>query len=142
MILLGSFSCKKKVFQSDVFIKKQWKVDLSTANEIPAISGRTDHAVAMLYLMDNDELSYDIYFDKVLENSDKPTAAKLYLTTAVTSKGTVLIDLQNGPFNEQREVKGSVKVSADQMSSLLSGLVFLDIASQQQTNGLVRGQIK
>lgn len=138
--LLCLFSCKKDTYTSEVFIRKQWKVELNTTNNIPAVAGRTDAAVCMLFLMDNNQLFYDIYFINPLNNGDAPTSAKLFLGNAVEN-GSLLIDLQNPAFNTEREVKGNVTLNAATIASLLSGPVYLQVNSNQQTAGLVRGQI-
>lgn len=140
LALLFFSACKKDTYTSEVFIKKQWKVDLSASKVLPAISGRTDHAVAMVYLMDNMEVHYDIYFDKALENSDTPGSAKIYLGTETTS-GAVFIDLKTPAFNANRETSGSVGVDAATATKLQSEKIYLQISSAQQPNGLVRGQL-
>lgn len=133
-------ACKKDTYTSDVFVKKQWKVDLSASSVIPTVVGRTDHAVAMLFLMDNKELHYDIYFDKALENNDAPTNGKLYLGTLGTN-GNLFIDLAIPAFNNQREVKGKITVSDEIYTKIQSEKIYLQISSTQQPNGLVRGQL-
>ena len=140
LALLFFSACKKDTYTSEIFIKKQWKVDLSASKVLPAISGRTDHAVAMVYLMDNMEVHYDIYFDKALENNDTPGSAKIYLGTETTS-GTVFIDLKTPAFNTNREASGSVGVDAAMATKLQSEKIYLQISSTQQPNGLVRGQL-
>ena len=140
LALLFFSACKKDTYTSEVFIKKQWKVDLSASKVLPAISGRTDHAVAMVYLMDNMEVHYDIYFDKALENSDTPGSAKIYLGTE-TTLGTVFIDLKTPAFNANRETSGLVGVDAATATKLQSEKIYLQISSAQQPNGLVRGQL-
>jgi len=125
---------------SEVFIKKEWKVDLSTSKVIPQIANRTDHAVAVLYLMDNNELHYYIYFDQALAAGDSPTAAKLSLGNS-TQNGAVLIDLQNPSFNAARECKGKIALNEATVTSLLSQSLYLQVASSQQNAGLVRGQV-
>ncbi|WP_229685096.1 CHRD domain-containing protein [Pedobacter zeae] len=140
LAMLFFSGCKKDTYTSDVFVKKQWKVDLSASKVLPAISGRTDHAVAMVYLMDNMEVHYDIYFDKALENNDTPGNAKIYLGAETTS-GAVFIDLKTPAFNAERETKGSVPVDAATATKLQSEKIYLQISSVQQPNGLVRGQL-
>ncbi|WP_343521635.1 CHRD domain-containing protein [Pedobacter sp.] len=140
LAMLFFSGCKKDTYTSDVFVKKQWKVDLSASKVLPAISGRTDHAVAMVYLMDNMEVHYDIYFDKALENNDTPGNAKIYLGPETTS-GAVFIDLKTPAFNAERETKGSVTVDAATATKLQSEKIYLQISSVQQPNGLVRGQL-
>ena len=134
-------SCKKKNIESDIFIKKQWKADLSTGNVIPAISGRTDHAVATIYLMDNNELHYYIYFDKALNNGDSPTTAAINIGAAGVN-GNSPIKLDASSFNDKRESDGKITLSADAAASLIAQTaLYLQVSSSQQPNGLVRGQI-
>jgi len=134
-------SCKKKTIESDIYIKKQWKADLGTANVVPAITGRTDHAVATIYLMDNNELHYYIYFDKPLNTGDSPTISVINIG-ATGINGTSFIKLDASSFNEKRENDGKVTLSADVVASLLSQTsLYLQVSSSQQPNGLVRGQM-
>lgn len=139
-LLIFITSCKKKFIESDIFVKKQWKVELSASKVLPAISGRTDHAVAMVYLMDNRELHFDIYFDKAVENNDTPGEAKLFLGPDGAT-GSLFIDLKSPAFNTQRETKGSVTIDAATASKLQTEKVYLQISSAQQPAGLVRGQL-
>lgn len=133
-------SCKKKNVESDVFVKKQWKVSLSTANVVPAVTGRTDHAVAVLFLMDNGTLYYDVYFDSPVQNNDTPTHVVIYNGAAGTN-GSVLLDLHSASFNAQGESKGSLIPDNTTAQALLTQSAYLAIASPQYPNGLVRGQV-
>lgn len=138
-------SCKKELYTSDVFIAKQWKVELSAAYTVPAVAGRTDHAVALIFLMSNNELHYDIYFDKPFDNGDSPTNAKLFVGAAAEN-GTLLVDLKNGSFDGNREVKGFVPADAALVEKLRAvGAavlpIYLQVNSTQQPDGMVRGQI-
>ncbi len=141
VIMLSLISCKKDVFKSDIFIKKEWKIDLTTTNVIPAISGGTDHAVAILYLMDNKQLSYNVYFDKPFENGDNAISAKLY-TGSPTENGTLLLDLKNGSFNAQREINGILNLDDVIIQKLQNESVYMQVTSSQKTDGLVRGQLR
>jgi hypothetical protein len=140
LIPLFFLSCKKDVYTSDVFIKKQWKVDLSPANMVPALTSRTDHAVAMFFLMSNKELHYDIYFDKVLNNGDTPGVGHLYLG-AIGQAGTVFIDLKTTAFDAMRETKGKIAIDDATSTKLQTEKIYLQISSTQQQLGLVRGQL-
>ena len=133
--------CKKEVETSEVYTLRQWKsTDLTPANMVPAMNSRTDHAVAVCYLMTDNRLYYYLHFDKALNNSDTPTKAVIYTGTAGTN-GTVFIDLNNVPFDANREVKGSVELSAQMIADLNAKPLYLQISSAQQTSGLVRGQL-
>ncbi|WP_316831757.1 CHRD domain-containing protein [Pedobacter aquatilis] len=140
-ITTSFFSCKKEEPTSDIYTLRQWKsVELTPASIVPAISGRTDHAVAVFYLMTDNKLHYYIYFDKPLNNSDTPGQAVIYTGVAGTA-GTVLINLNNSAFDANREVKGAVDLSASIISELNTKTVYLQISSAQQASGLVRGQL-
>lgn len=139
-LLIFITSCKKKFIESDIFIKKQWKVELLASKVLPSITGRSDHAVAMIYLMDNQELHYDIYFDKAIENNDTPGPGKLYLG-ADGVVGNLFIDLKTPAFNAQGETKGKVSVDAATVNKLLTEKMYLQISSTQQPAGIVRGQL-
>ncbi|MBT2562182.1 CHRD domain-containing protein [Pedobacter sp. ISL-68] len=140
LALLFFTSCKKDIYTSEIYIKKQWKVDLSTSKITPAIADRTDHAVAVLYLMDNNELHYDVYFDQPLQNGDTAGAVKINLGAAGTN-GVLLIDLKNPAFDANRESKGSLTIDAQTANALISQSTYLVVVSQQQAAGLVRGQV-
>ncbi len=139
-IFSGLFSCKKDVYTSDVYIEKQWKVTLSASYTIPSNTDRSDHAVAVIYLMDNNLLNYHIYFDTELNNGDVPANAALYLGSAVEN-GTVLVNLSDGSFNSNRELAGNIQLDTATANKLLTETVYLQVNSAQVTTGLVRGQI-
>jgi hypothetical protein len=140
LALLFFTSCKKKEVESDIYTIRQWKSDLSVNNVVPAITGRTDHAVAVCYLMTDNKLYYYLYFDAPLNNGDTPTKAVIY-SGAAGASGSVLIDLNNGAYNSSREVKGAVELSAQTIADLNSKTLYLQIASSQQAAGLVRGTL-
>lgn len=141
-LMLASFSsCKKEMKTSDIYTIRQWKVNLTPNEVVPAVSGRTDHAVAVFYLMTDNKLYYYLYFDQALNNNDAPTKAILY-TGASGSNGTVLLDLNNPAFGSTREVKGSIELSSTLINDLNTKTNYLQIASTQQPNGLVRGAMQ
>jgi|GEM_PF-2178969 len=137
----GSFSCKKEIETSDVYTLRQWKVTLNPDNVVPAVSGRTERATAVFYLMTDNKLYYYLYFNDALSTGDKPAKAAVY-TGAAGSNGTLLIDLANEAFNSSREVKGSVSLSPAQIDNLNTKVNYLQITSTQQPNGLVRGTLQ
>ncbi|QPH40839.1 CHRD domain-containing protein [Pedobacter endophyticus] len=134
------FSCKKED-TSAIYTLRQWKVDLTTGNVLPAISGRTDHAVAVFYLMTDNKLYYYLYFDSPLNNNDVPLKGSIY-TGANGTSGTVLIELANEAFDANREVKGAVELSQQVIADLNTKTNYLQISSSQQPNGLVRGAMQ
>lgn len=141
LLLSVLFSCgKDDVFTSDVFIRKQWRLNLTTANVVPAISGRNDHAVGMVYLMSNNELHYQIYFDKPLENGDQPQGAKIF-SGAAGQSGTQIADLNVPAFDANREAKGKLLVDDALFQRLQSEKIYFQIYSVQQQVGLVRDQL-
>ncbi len=131
---------KDDVYTSDIFIKKQWKLNLSVANVIPSIANRDDHALAMVYLMSNKELHYNIYFDKPLENGDSPSAVKLYLG-ASGQTGALFLDLNAPAFNAQRETKGKLLLDEANFMKIQSEKIYCQVSSTQQQAGLVRDQL-
>jgi hypothetical protein len=141
-LLFASVSCTKKPYTSDIYIVKQWKIVLSAIYTIPANVGRTDHAVAMVFLMSNNQLSYDYYFDANLNNNDTPTDIQLY-TGSATENGTLLLDLHNAAFNSSREIKGDLPLDNATVAQLLSytNTVYTQVTSAQVPTGLVRGQM-
>ncbi|SFG91979.1 CHRD domain-containing protein [Pedobacter insulae] len=141
MSLLFLPSCKKDdVYRSDIFIKKQWKLNLSSTNVIPALANKDDHAVAMVYLMSNKELHYDIYFDRPLENGDSPTTVKLYFGESGQT-GELFLDLNAPSFNAQRETKGKVLLDEPNFLKIQTAKIYCQVSSTQQQSGLVRDQL-
>lgn len=140
LVFLLSSCGKDDVFTSDVFIRKQWKLNLSPANVVPSLTNRTDHAVAMVYLMSNKELHYDIYFDKALENGDNPSTVKLFLGAAGQT-GALFLDLNAPAFNTQRETKGKITLDDTNFQKIQTEKIYFQISSTQQQVGLVRDQL-
>lgn len=141
-LVLVSISCTKKTYTSDVFIRKQWQVSMSAAFTVPANPGRTDHAVATLYVTSDNQLYYDVYFDANLNTGDTPTSVKLY-NGAAAENGTLLLDLHNGTFTN-REVKGNLPLDDATATKLLAAgnnVIYMQVNSAMVTTGLVRGQI-
>lgn len=142
IILLSIVSCKKELKTSEVYIRKQWRVDLSPSNVIPAPENRIDHGVASIYLMENNELHYFIYFDKALSTGDNPAGSAIFIGAA-GSVGNILVRLEGSSYNEKRESSGKINLSAETANSMVSSLhLYLQTASAQQPNGLVRGQLQ
>ncbi|RDC58192.1 CHRD domain-containing protein [Pedobacter chinensis] len=141
VLLVFLVSCKKELKTSDVYIKKQWRADLSVSAIVPQITGRTDHAVASIYLMDNNELHYYIYFDKPLNNGDTPGKGSINIGAAGTN-GTLLINLETSAFNEKLENNGKISLNTETANALLNqSNLYLNVTSSQQPAGLVRGQL-
>jgi hypothetical protein len=141
IVLFSFISCKKDIKTSEVYIRKQWRVDLSPSNMVPALSTRTDHAVAFIYLMDNNELSYYVYFDKALSSGDSPTGSAIFIGAA-GSVGNLFVNL-DGSFNEKRESDNKINLSAEMANSMVaSPNLYLQVASVQLPSGLVRGQLQ
>jgi len=135
-------ACKKKTYTSDSFIVKQWPVMMSALYTIPGNTSRAEHAVAELSLMSDNQLYYDVYFDSGVNSSDIPGSIQLFSGSAVEN-GTLLLDLHNGTFDSNREVKGNVTVDAATAAKLLSSTanLYMQVNSAQIPAGLVRGQM-
>ncbi|WP_443943671.1 CHRD domain-containing protein [Pedobacter sp. AW1-32] len=140
-VLCLSISCKKDNVSSDVYIRKQWTVYLSANSIVPQITGRLDHAVASIYLMDNNELYYYIYFDTAIQNGDVPGSAAIYYG-ASGQNGQVLINFNGSSFNSSGENDGMVALSTEMANSLVAQTsIYLNVSSAQYPSGLVRGQM-
>ena len=141
LVICASFalwSCKKEtVNESKVFVIKFWDINLTPANVIPANTGRSDHAYALLYLMDDNKLYYDIYVDSV-QGKDVPTGAQISLGSPVVN-GTQFVQLSQA-FTDNK-AKGFVSVTQPQIDSLLLSSSYLTISSSVVPTGLLRGQL-
>lgn len=138
-IFLIFASCKKEKQNSDEFQVREWKVDMNAAYTIPTNTGKTAHAWSLLYLMDNNKLYYDIYFN-VPSVGDNLSAIKLYKGNAAEN-GTEFLSIDNPGFADNK-AKGSLQLTQAQADSLkANGNYYMVVNSTQSPNGLVRGQV-
>ncbi|WP_295124926.1 CHRD domain-containing protein [uncultured Chitinophaga sp.] len=135
--LLLLASCKKDP-ASEEFIEKFWNVDLNTRNVVPGLPGRTGHAACLLYLTDNRDLYYDVYFD-TLDAAETIGEIALF-TGAPSANGTPLVTLGAG-VSSANKTKGKVRLDTTQINALNRQPVYLSIASKSAPAGFVRGQL-
>jgi CHRD domain-containing protein len=139
-LLLFSGSCRK-TGNPGTFTTGFWSIDLTTINCIPGDSTRKDHAYAVLNLMNDSTLHYDIYFGAIA-SGDAPVSVQLY-QGAPAENGPLVLPLTGVHFNGQNSAVGSLPVSRVIIDSLLSPTAphYLLINSKQVPGGLVRGQM-
>ncbi len=139
LFLFGS--CKKTINDPGTYVTGFWTVDLSTTNKIPGDSVRKDHGSALISLMSDSTLTYDIYVAP-LGSGDALTGAQLYMGVPAEN-GRPLVALTGIQFNSGNEAKGTIPVKKPVLDSLQASgaALYLVVNSTQQQAGLLRGQL-
>jgi len=121
-------------------VVKEWNIDLSTANENPAVPGRTETGNLSLQLMADNSLKYTITVNNVA-SGDALQAAHIHTGDPVIN-GPVIQDFSpsfNGGTatgtitNVRQSLVDSLKNDANQL--------YFNVHSTQVGGGLVRGQL-
>lgn len=121
-------------------VVKEWNIDLSTANENPAVAGRTESGTLALQLLADNSLKYTITVNNVA-SGDALQAAHIHTGNPVTN-GPVIQDFSpsfNGGTatgtitNVRQSLVDSLKDDANQL--------YFNVHSTQVGSGLVRGQL-
>lgn len=134
------FSCTKNKQESNEFLVREWRVDMNTGYTIPSNSSKTAHAWSLLYLMDNNKLYYDIYFNVPSSPAETPSAVEIYKGTAVDN-GVLFKTITTAAFNNDK-TGGMLQLTKDESDSLkANGNYYMLIKTTQSPQGLVRGQV-
>ncbi|WP_291912396.1 CHRD domain-containing protein [Chitinophaga sp. CB10] len=107
-------------------------------NVVPATPGNGASASALLYLRDDYQLYYDIYFDS-LPAGITPEGVELRIGGPVENASSSLITI-TGAFTGKK-LKGNMAVSPAAADSLIKTPGYMVITSKSAPTGLVRGQL-
>lgn len=130
-------ACKKDP-TSEEFIVRFWNLDLKASNMVPAVTGKGDHAVCLLYLSDNKDLYYDLYFDS-LGPAELPGQIAIFAGSP-TVNGTQILAFPNVNYTGVKS-KGKLRLTQSQADSLSTLSTYLTVVSKSSPAGLVRGQL-
>ena len=134
-----SYSCSDKddgVVQPTVV--KEWAIPLSTLNENPAPTGRTETGSAELQLMSDNTFTFHITING-LATGDAITAGHLHFGDPITN-GPIILNLS--PTFSGGMAMGSVPVPRQSLAdSIVNQTVYLNLHSTAFPAGLVRGQL-
>jgi hypothetical protein len=138
-IAVAALSCSKKNDPGPgSFTIAFSNVDLASTNLIPSDTTTKAKASAILNVMGDSMLNYDVYF-KSIPTGDAATTIALYSGSAVQA-GNLLIQF-SATFNATNEAVGSLKLPKQIIDSFVANApMFVVVGSTKNPNGLVRGQ--
>jgi len=120
---------------------KAFNISLNTMNEVPSVIGRTETGTAVIILHTDYTLEWSIQIDD-LSGQDALTTAQINFGDPATH-GDELINLVDN--TELKFVggiaNGSKKISEYQATKIKTGDVYLNVNSNQEPEGLLRGQL-
>ncbi|ATL48707.1 hypothetical protein COR50_16915 [Chitinophaga caeni] len=138
IMLLGActfMGCDKED-HPEGFVMKFWNVQLSGANVVPSSEGNNSHAYALLYLRDDYQLYYDIYFDSLSKGSS-PGVVEIRMGNAIENGETILT--LDGNFQDGK-LKGNVDFPKSLADSAINNDAYITVAGAGN-GALARGQL-
>lgn len=138
LILACSLVGCKKDPESDLFVKKLWNIQMKGINVVPATPGNGASASALLYLRDDYQLYYDIYFDS-LPAGITPDGIDIRIGGPVENNAAALLTI-TGTFTGNK-LKGNMAMPKEVADSLMKTSAYMTITSKSAPGGLVRGQL-
>tara|TARA_B110000908_G_C10151696_1_gene401647 strand:- start:134 stop:847 length:714 start_codon:yes stop_codon:yes gene_type:complete len=124
--------------QIDVAIDNSYNVALSTDNEVPSVTGRSETGVTYFRLV-NSTMYYKVVVND-LEVSDAITKGHIH-EGATGINGSVFINLEITD-NTQLDTVKSVTLNASDLAKINNDQLYVNIHSSQVASGLIRGQIR
>lgn len=124
--------------QVDQEIDGAYNTLLSPGNEIPAVVGRAEDGLALIRTVGN-TMYYKIEVNN-LAATDAINAGHIHLGTS-SENGSLFLNLAIGD-NSQLGVTKSLQLSNDELTTLRSASLYVNIHSIQQASGLMRGQLR
>jgi hypothetical protein len=114
-------------------------IDLKPGYEVPGLSGRSESGYAIIQLVADNSLEFQLYVDN-LSSSDSLTGAQINFGDPA-SNGNVVIDLKP-VFKSRYTATGIVeKLRPGQIDTLRKRTVYVNIHSKKAGSGLLRGQL-
>ncbi len=114
-------------------LAQKYTAKLDTAQEVPAKTGNATGMATMT--LDGDKLSYEITYKDL---SGAATAAHIHGPADAGANGGVMV-----PFSSPASpIKGTVNLTPEQVTNLKAGKEYVNIHTQQNPGGEIRGQIK
>ncbi len=138
MIAVYALAGCKKDPVSNQFVLKMWNIQMKGANVVPATPGNGASAYALLYLRDDYQLYYDIYFDS-LPGGIAPEGVDIRIGGPVQNNNTALLTL-TGNFNGKK-MSGNMPMPKAIADSLIKSAAYMQIVSKANPTGIVRGQL-
>ncbi len=147
-VVVIAFSCSKEnlaVNESEVI--KEWSVGIKAKNMLPGIANRSDTGTVNFQLFSDNSIKYELTL-KTLSNNDVLSGVQLKSGDPVTN-GNVVLDLTpTSKFPGSNALGGFAYgvvtgVRQTLVDSLLNdnNMLYLELKSVQQPNGLARGQL-
>lgn len=147
-IAVIAFSCSKEnlaVNESEVI--KEWSVGIKAKNILPGVANRSDTGTINFQLHSDNSIKYELTM-KTLSNNDVLSGVQLKSGDPVTN-GNVVLDLTpTSKFPASNALGGFAYgvvtgVRATLVDSLKNdnNMLYLELKSVQQPNGLARGQL-
>lgn len=122
-------------------IVKYFVVDLNNSNTIPMIVDRQEIGKVTMNLYDDNSLDFEIVVGN-LSASDALTIAHVHKGDVVSNGSPLITLVDNNNISFSGNIaKGSLVLSPDEISSLNSDNIYINVHSKEKPSGLIRGQI-
>ncbi|PWJ33662.1 CHRD domain-containing protein [Sediminitomix flava] len=122
-------------------IVQEWNIAVSPRFLIPGITNRTAIGQARLTLFDDNTLEYTLA-NAAVDNGDRLTTAQINIGDPTMNGDSIVVIVNDNSmqFNAQNDYMGSIQLTEVQADAVL-GEAYLLIASENNPNGLLRGQL-
>lgn len=122
-------------------IVKSFNVALNTSNSIPVVNSRNETGSIQMNLYSDNSLEFTISVNN-LASTDALTVAHVHSGDVLSTGGVLigLVDNSTISFSESKAY-GTISLSLDQVSALKGDNVYVNVHSNEEQSGLLRGQI-
>ena len=127
--------------QVDKIIDFAVDVNMSTANAVPAVTGRNETGITYIRLDSEGNMYYKISIND-LDATDSLTASHIHQATAGNTGGVLVLLVDGANAATDYGVSKSLALTNDQKTILLNDALYVNTHSVQNAPGLLRGQIR
>jgi hypothetical protein len=109
--------------------------DLSGGQTVPPVQTAGKGAATVMFNKDNNELSWTVTYSGL---SGPATMAHFHGPAAVGANAGVVVPFQG---NVESPIKGKATITAAQAKDLLAGMWYINVHTQKNPGGEIRGQV-
>ncbi len=132
VLMLGFVtSCKEEGPHKDDIVK--FSAVINSAPTVPKATSSAQGTGVFEYNKNTMELKYNVNFQNIT-----PTSVTLNVANPAWERGPIIQTLSENPTGQ---VTGTVKLNTEQQTQLVVGMMYINVPTEQNPYGEIRGQI-
>ncbi|ACT91806.1 CHRD domain-containing protein [Dyadobacter fermentans] len=124
-------SCKEEGPHKDDIVK--FSAVINSAPTVPKATSSAQGTGVFEYNKNTMELKYNVNFQNIT-----PTSVTLNVANPAWERGPIIQTLSENPTGQ---VTGTVKLNTEQQTQLVVGMMYINVPTEQNPYGEIRGQI-